>query len=61
MCVLMCSVQILLHTAYAVHTSCSVCTYIQHLYPGAEGGGGGGGKLWVDQRKKCADICDVLQ
>ena len=20
-----------------------------------------GGELWVDQRKKCADICDVAQ
>ena len=53
MCVLMCSVQILLHTAYSVHTSCSVCTYIQHLYPGAEGGGGGGQIVGGSKKNVC--------
>ena len=33
--------------------SVCVCTYVLVSWCG--------GELWVDQRKKCADICDVVQ
>ena len=61
-CFCACIVDLCIHVLYMPYLQfveilvcMHVCIYVHALVSWC------GGALWVDQRKKCADICDVAQ